>query len=1495
MLLSVTSLSMDTRIDVGDDPDAPPATLPWRRTAGGPLLGVLRWSRSVWQVARGVLVGWRAEGLAYALLTAAIALPVLLTDRGLLPVDTSAHLYLDPARALGNALETWLPAPTLGQANYNTGIAPLAAAFWLVRHLIGPLELAMRLWRLALLLVAATGAARLFHHLGGAAARRAAGEAHWTDRTGRVVAAAVYVCNPYMVVGGATSPILVPAAVLPWLVLALHRGVWERASAGGSSGSWRWPAAFGIAVFCMTGVNAGVVPAFMLLAVPCYLAWARLAWRVPWRVLVATTGRCALAAMAVSAYWLTPAALASGVGVSVANFSESIEAVAHPSSYAETLRGLGFWVTYGRTGPLPWQQGFTGYLTNPMVILASFAVPVAAAVGAMLARARLRLLGALLLGLAVPLMVGLFPPQAPSPLGRALGWVFQHVPGAIALRTTNKAGALAMLGLALLIAPGAVEVARRLRGSAQRAAAAALALAVTAVAVLPAWTGGLYPVTVDIPEYWRAAARDLNASTPNSRVLLVPDQQNALYRWGNLAIEDVSQSLLTRNTAVRSSVLVGASVEQANYLAASAAPLQPGWNSGSLASMARYIGAADVLVRHDLRWEEVSDRHPSEVDALVRQEPGLTLAGTYGRPGENTRRPVTSIPVLDSTDADASDSPLTPLVRYLVDEPKAVLRTEPAGDTIMIDGDNFALPTMARFGLLAGEPPFRLLGSLDRATFQQALRDGDVRRIVLSDSNRRRKWTTSRLVDGYTPTLAAGDPIRADEPSLSLFSPDEQSVTALTGARRISASRVGSLFGFRAGERALFAFDGDPSTSWTTGDFDTAVGQSVTIELDGARQLGSVTLRPAPTEPARVAAARVQAGDRVAEVRFADDQGNRPVVVPLGGVRADRLTVTITKVRGTAGFSPVGFAEIAVPGVEVTETVRLPQALRRLTGGMGAQGRALLAQVPLDVVLKRQGVPRGSVRDEERAVDRTFWLPDERTFTLSGKISLGPGLPDPAVDALTGARTGSVVATSSSRYFEQVEYRASRALDDDRTTAWSPATRDAGEWIEVSFPRRRVDNVVIAQPPVRPGTAHATRALLSLDGDPPIPVTLGPGATRVDFPARWASRARLTISKVSEFGDQARITELRIGSLRLPHSSALQRLRSCVAIGTLDGKPLRARLRGTVGDLDQPGSLDLQPCQGSRAAPGAHELRLGPGEHRLRAAEGWLLDELRLASAPKAATRDPSPSPPSGQVLRTTRTTTTLTTRQADAPYYLVLGQGFDRGWSATMDGRPLGPPILLDGYSTGWRIDDLGPHRFEITYGPQRPTAVAQAFSLVSMVVLGTIWLRPRPRRLGRAPRRSATHANLKPRGTPRGPARRSAVRRWARAAWRGALRVAGWTTTCAALWLAGGVRGLLLGAALVGWDVIGRPTPRHLLAAAVALLSLVPLAVLLGGLPVAGTIGPELVARDQVAHVLAGAGLALLVIGVLRAVREDGRGDVHGTPARPSAGGGSGPGDLR
>lgn len=113
--------------------------------------------------------------------------------------------------------------------------------------------------------------------------------------------------------------------------------------------------------------------------------------------------------------------------------------------------------------------------------------------------------------------------------------------------------------------------------------------------------------------------------------------------------------------------------------------------------------------------------------------------------------------------------------------------------------------------------------------------------------------------------------------------------------------------------------------------------------------------------------------------------------------------------------------------------------------------------------------------------------------------------------------------------------------------------------------------------------------------------------------------------------------------------------------------------------------------------------------------------------------------------------------------------------------------------------------------------------------------------------------------------------------------LPIVEWALLVAALWLLGGAVGLVVAAAFVVYDLVREPAPRDLQVIAILLLGLVPLVVVARGLPAAAAIGTDFVQGNLVAHHLAGAGLALLVVGVLREVRAEASASAEAPAAEP------------
>ena len=204
-----------------------------------------------------VLRGHRERGVFAAL--AVLALAALFLNRwGWVTPDTDPQLYYAPGRTLIRALFAWRSDPFLGHRNFNAGLAPTAAVVLLIRALGASVWVTIRILRAGLLVLAGWGAVRLFDHV-----------SRQPDRSaGRLAACVLYVANPYVVLSGASLPVLLPYAIFPWMLLAFARSI-ERPR------SWRWPAAFALTFFSMGGMNAGVVPLYLLLGIPSYLLYSR--------------------------------------------------------------------------------------------------------------------------------------------------------------------------------------------------------------------------------------------------------------------------------------------------------------------------------------------------------------------------------------------------------------------------------------------------------------------------------------------------------------------------------------------------------------------------------------------------------------------------------------------------------------------------------------------------------------------------------------------------------------------------------------------------------------------------------------------------------------------------------------------------------------------------------------------------------------------------------------------------------------------------------------------------------------------------------------------------------------------------------------------------------------------------------------------------------------------------------------------------------------------
>ncbi|MBK9178112.1 MAG: DUF3367 domain-containing protein [Acidimicrobiales bacterium] len=1253
----------------------------------------------------------RLRRAAPTLLLAAVAyVPLLLTRPGRVGADTKTYLYLDPGRLLGRAASLWDPNIGLGTVSHQTigYLFPMGPFYWLLDTLGLPDWVAQRLWLGTVLFAAGAGVLFLLRTL------------RW-EGGGVLVAALAYQLSPYVLhYASRISVILLPWAALPWLIALTIRSVRQ--------GGWRWPALFALVVLCVGSVNATA----LLLAGIGPLLWLVFAVWVDREVslgrALAAAARIGVLTVGVSLWWIAGLLLQGSYGIPILRYTETYEVVADAALAPELLRGLGYWFFYGNDKLGPWIQPSAAYTERLALLAVSYLLPLLAFAAAVLTRWRHRPFFVALVVVGTFVAVGAHPYGDPSPLG-ALFNAFTQLDAGLAFRSTPRAVPLLALGTSVLLGAGVAAVGRRLPRAGTVAGVGVCLL--VAVNLPPLWLGQVVDRNLDRPEelpaHWPEAAAWLDARGDGTRVWELPGSDFASYRWGN-TVDPVTPGLMDRPYVARELIPWG-SPASADLLNAIDRRMQEGvFEPASLAPIARIMGVGDVVLRNDLQFERYRTPRPDLLWQQLRGAPGFEEPVGFGDPVANT--PVPALPLVDEIALGApADLPhSSPVAALPVTDPRPIVRTTSAERPLVLAGDGEGLVEAAAAGLL--DPDQVVLYAASMAgrpdQIQQALDDGAD--LLVTDSNRARgrRWGTVRENTGYTERPGEA-PLR-DDPSdnrLDLFpgaGDDDATVALQRGGATVSATAYGNPVTFTAGDRAIGALDGDVTTAWKVGAFDDVTGERLQIVLDQPVTTDRVALLQAlgPLQNRWITEVRLRfdGGDPVSAALGPESRGEPGQVVTFPPRTFTTLDIEIRETDigrrpRYDGVSGVGFAEVGIGDLRLTEVVRPPTSL------LDAAGASSIGHRLTYLLARQRSDPREPVRDdEERSLIRLLELPVGRSFHLTGTARLSALVPDEDVDALLGvpgADAGGVTASSSGRLPGDLGARAASALDADPATAWMPALGpQEGGWIEVELPSPiTLDGLDLS---LLADGRHSvpTRLGLEVDGRPAgtvelPPVTDGePGSVTevpVTFPAVSGSTLRFTVDAVRPVTSidwysglpvtlPVGIVELGLDGVRMPALPAELPGTCRDDLLTIDGEPVPVRITGTTADAVARDGLAATTCD-----PDGGPVRLDAGSHLLRTAQGRDtgigvdIDRLVLASEaggrPAVSPAPPVPAGPTVELVDEGRTATTVRVTGADDPYWLVLGQSFNAGWQATVDGGgSLGDPRLVDGFANGWRVD---------------------------------------------------------------------------------------------------------------------------------------------------------------------------------------------------------------
>ncbi|HTZ08323.1 MAG TPA: alpha-(1-_3)-arabinofuranosyltransferase family protein, partial [Acidimicrobiales bacterium] len=763
-------------------------------------------------------------------LAAVAYVPLLCTAPGVVGADTELDLYLDPSRFLSQVASMWDPDQSMGTVTHQyIGYLLPMGPYYALTHALGvPTWVAQRLWTGSLLFLAGAGVLFLLRTLAPSRGTGPLDLAGWGG-LGAVVAALAYMLSPYVMQNEARqSVLLLPWVGLPWMVGLVARAL--------RRGGWRHAALFALVVALVGSTNAtglllvGVGPAL-------WVVWELAARRVSWRRALTVTAKVLALSVAVSLWWAEGLAVESAYGMDILRYTESVPTVALTSSASETLRGLGYWYTYGVDNLGLYLPMAGPYMTSLWLLAVSFAVPALAVVGAVVTRWRQRTFFVGLVLVGTVLAVGAHPLADPTPLGRLVKTGMSDSTVGLALRSTNRATPLVVLGLAVLLGAAVAAVGARWRAAGVVAAAACAALV---GADLPSlWTGQFVAANLEhpeaVPSYFQQAATYLDdqAGAGDTRVLTEPGIDFASYRWGS-TLQPVLPALMTRPEVDRGLVPYG-SPGSADLLMALDEEVQTlTVDPSALAPVLRLMSAGDLVVDSDLQYERYATPRPQALWDLLDPVPGgLSPPVGFGDPRVTQAEPE-RYPLVDETALglphDAAAPP--PLAVFAVSGARPILRTEGAGTPMLVDGSGQGLVAAAATGLLDGQSTILYSPSLasDPAALRRQLAAGAA--LVVTDSNRLQAEQFGTVRENYGYTEAPGEePLVADpsDATLPLFpasdGTDTETVALLAGVQGVQASGYGNPITYTPESRPDQALDGSLRTAWTVGAFADPVGQ----------------------------------------------------------------------------------------------------------------------------------------------------------------------------------------------------------------------------------------------------------------------------------------------------------------------------------------------------------------------------------------------------------------------------------------------------------------------------------------------------------------------------------------------------------------------------------------------------------------------------------------------------------------------------------------------
>ena len=1051
-----------------------------------------------------------------------------------------------------------------------------------------------------------------------------------------------------------------------------------------------------------------------------------------------------------SLWWIVGLQIEGAFGVDVLKYTETVPSTSQTSNASEVIRGLGYWYFYGGDRLGPWTNSAVIYTQQLWLIALSFLVPALAFLAAVFVRWRHRAYFVLLVVVGLVLSVGAHPFDSPTPLGGALKQFMTDTTAGLAMRSTDRATPLVVIGLAMLLGVGVTALWRRAPWTGLVTAGVVAGLV---VANNPAMFNGdaevssFFTQPASLPAYQTQAIAHLNTTHPGTRVLAIPGNDFAADRWGD-TVDTPQAAFLDRPFVTREQQIMG-SMATADTLYAMDDPIQEGiedWNA--LAPMARLLSAGDVMVEYDQAYEHYGVPQPDDLARQLQTTPtGLSDRRSFGKPVPN----VSAISTLDEEDlaSPADSASPAPLNTYTVDDPRPVTRAESNTGAVIVAGDATGLQAMAGAGLLDTDSAIYYSGTLDPKPSQLRRLMAGGAGLVVTDTNRKQafRWDTLTANYGATETPDS-DPAKTDlsDSPIDLFSgapSDARATAAYIGAADVTASSYGNSISYTPEDRAYNAIDNNDGHGLADRDLrrqplrPVVAGQ---VHRTGDDRHGD----PGPAGQ-RGRLALDHQGHPHLRRRLAGHRRPRPVVTHLGRAGhqlprsapftrcASPSTPPVTTPRRRPPPPPWAWPRWRSRARRWSRSSKCPRTSCAGRAGVAGQpadprddppaGLALPAPVgPRDHDLAGLHPPDAPAPSPSAGWPASRpWSPTTRSTGWSG----APGPPGPG--SSPSPRAGCPATSTPGR---PPRSTATRPRPGSRV---GERRHQQGEWLQYDLPKPITFDHLNLQ--VVADGRHSVPTAITISTEqgsrslalPPIADSRAPGATvtvPLNFPALSGDQVRLTVTGVrpeytTNYYAEAPIAlplgiaEVGIPNVVIPPVPAKVPVACRSNLLAIDGHPVSVEITGSTRTALDNGDLSVKGCgpdaNGIALAAGPHILQSVPGHDAAnpKASQGWNLDQVVLDSAPGGG---PAPVEPSGQLPATQpgpapsvtvthqgTVTQAMTVTGATAPFELVLGQSVNAGWRAVATPGPgapagarpvdLGPSQLVDGFANGWPV----------------------------------------------------------------------------------------------------------------------------------------------------------------------------------------------------------------